>query len=79
MNSGLSDSRVLSGSIIVEPSLLSKKGQAWELSWRKDIRGFGKKGNEVGERLKVASTHTPCGVPEGEFLNESKFRGMHQG
>ena len=40
---------------------------------------MGKKGNEVGEGLKIDSTHPLCGVPEEEFLNEFKFRGCLRG
>lgn len=70
MNSGLSDSKLLSGKIVLELNLLSKgRGEAaWGLFWHKD-ESFGKKGSgeQVGERVKFNLSRSPA----GGFLSES--------
>lgn len=62
---------------------LSKEGQAWRLSWHKDLQGFGKKrrGEQVGERLQVNFTYTPptVGSQRENFLMSPSSRGCIRG
>lgn len=70
MNSGLSDSKLLSGKIVLELNLLSKGRGAWLGDcFGIKMKGFGKKGSggQVGEKVKVNLSTSPV----GGFLSES--------
>lgn len=68
-NSGLPDPKILSGSVVIKLSLLTKETWAWGLFWHKDTRGFVKNGSEeqAGARLKTGLPTFPWGSPEENF------------